>query len=234
MFVRIKSGAYIGLNCYLVDVEVDSSKGLPGQSIVGLPDASVKESRDRVKAAICNSGYEFPLGYFTINLAPADTRKEGPMYDLPIAIGILGSSGQVPMDALKDTAVFGELSLDGALRSVEGILPMCMTAVKNGIKKVIVPKDNADEAALVRNIDVIPAVDFNYALDYLNGKILVIPHKVNIEAIFENEGQYDIDFSEIKGQFHVKRAIEIACAGSHNIMKLWTQIYTYLLSLLSL
>ncbi|KPJ65362.1 magnesium chelatase, partial [candidate division WOR-1 bacterium DG_54_3] len=148
MLVKINSAAILGLEAYLVEVEVDSQKRLPGQSIVGLPDASVRESRDRVRAAIENSGFEFPPGYFTINLAPADTKKEGPLYDLPIALGMLLVSEQILKKNPDGTVVLGELSLDGQVRPINGILPICLSLGKKR-KKVIVPKENADEAALV-------------------------------------------------------------------------------------
>ena len=218
MFVKVKSAALIGLKGYIVDVEVDTHKGLPGQSIVGLPDMAVKESRDRVKAAICNSGLEFPPGYFTINLAPADTKKEGPVYDLPIAVGILASHNIIKTGLLENTIFIGELSLDGAVRPVAGALPICMEVSKSGIKRAVVSKENADEAALVENIEVIPVGTLEEVIGYLNGDIRIEPHKVDVAAVFLKEIEYDLDFCEVKGQFHAKRALEIAAAGGHNIL----------------
>lgn len=218
MLIKVNSTAVNGLEGFIVEVEVDSIKGLPGQSIVGLPDAAVKESRDRVKFAITNSGFEFPPGYFTINLAPADIRKEGPLYDLPIAIGMLASSEQIKGDKLKDAIIIGELSLDGSLRPVSGVLPMCMSLSKNGIKRVIVPKENADEAALVSELEVISCESLLQSARYLDGKESIKPHVVDISSLFSEKLVFDIDFSDVKGQGHAKRALMVAAAGGHNVL----------------
>lgn len=218
MLVKLKSATLIGLDAHLVEVEVDSLKGIPGQSIVGLPDAAVKESRDRVKFAITNSGYQFPKGYFTINLAPGDIKKEGPMYDLPMALGILISSKQVfPQNADK-VLILGELSLSGEVKPINGVLPICLGAKKIGIDEVIVPRKNADEAALVEGLKIIPVENLKEASLYLDNKIKILPHTLNIADIFSADFESDIDFQDVKGQHHVKRGLEIAAAGGHNIL----------------
>lgn len=218
MLIRLKSASLFGLEAQTIGVEVDSSHGLPGQSIVGLPDLAVRESRDRVRCAIINSGFEFPPLYFTINLAPGDTRKEGPIYDLPIAMGILLSSEQASSNNLDDTYILGELSLNGDTREISGILPLCHSIKQKGAKKVIVPYDNADEAALIKELEVIPVKNLREAIEYISGEKEIAPHKIDFDAFFLRDDNFEHDFSEIKGQAHAKRAMEIAVAGGHNIL----------------
>jgi magnesium chelatase family protein len=218
MLVKVKSSAVSGLDAFMVDVEVNSSKGLPGQTIVGLPDPAVKESRDRVKAAIVNSGFEYPQSYFTINLAPADMRKVGPMYDLPMAIGILASNSIVDPTSLDGCVFLGELSLDGGVRSIEGMLPMCVAIAEQGEKKVIVPTEDAAEAAIVSALEVIPVESLKQTISFLNGEEQIQPFLLDVNALFESNREFDLDFSEVKGNAHVKRSLEVAAAGGHNIL----------------
>ena len=193
MLVKIASAAILGLEAYLVEVEVDSQRGLPGQSIVGLPDAAVRESRDRVRAALENSGFSTPPGYFTINLAPADIKKEGPLYDLPIALGMLVVSEQIKL-AQFNGVVLGELSLDGSVRGVNGVLAISLSIKKAGRHQIMVARENADEAALVEGLEVIPVNSLKEAASYLSGEIKIEAHKIDINLLFPPEPDYGIDF----------------------------------------
>jgi len=218
VLAKVYSAAVYGVDAFEVEIEVNGARGNPVIVVVGLPDVAVKESKDRVTTAVANSGYRWPRGRTTINLAPADVKKEGPSFDLPIALAMIAVGAEVELTDVEQFCFVGELALTGQVRPVRGVLPVALEARRRGRRAVIVPQENAREAAMVEGIDVYGVRNLREVYEFLTGARTLTPTREDVTQFFARHQSYDVDFADVRGQQNVKRAIEVAVAGNHNVL----------------